>query len=55
MDGLIAGSRGGKTASKDGRALLLAVEVGRQHPRMHGLIADSRGGKTTYKDARAYR
>ena len=31
MDGLIAGSRGGKTTSKDGRAYL-AVEVGRQHP-----------------------
>ena len=61
MDGLIAGSRGGKTTSMDGRAyrwqlrwedniqgcmgLSLTVEVGRQHPRMDGLIADSRGGE----------
>ena len=55
MDGLIADSRGGKTTSKDGRAYPVAVEVGRQHPRMHGLIADSRVGKTTSKDGRAYR
>ena len=87
MDGLIAGSRGGKTTSMDGRAyrwqlrwedniqgwtglslavevarqhprmhgLIAAVEVGRQHPRMDGLIAGSRGGKTTSKDGRAYR
>ena len=70
MDGLIAGSRGGKTTSKDGRAyrwqqrwednihgwtgLSLAVEVGRQHPRIDGFIAGSRGGKTTSKDGRAY-
>ena len=52
MDGLIAGSRVGKTTST---GLSLAVEVGRQHPRMDGLIAGSRGGKTTSKDARAYR
>ena len=71
MDGLIAGSGGGTTTSKDGRAyrwhwrwedniqgwtgLSLTVEVGRQHPRMDGLIAGSRGGKTTSKDGRAYR
>ena len=55
MDGFIAGSRGGKTTSKDGRALSLAVEVGRQHPRMDGLIAGSRGGKTTSMDGRVYR
>ena len=55
MDGLIAGSRGGKTTSKDGTGLSLAVEVGRQHPRMDGLIAGSRGGKTTSMDGRAYR
>ena len=55
MDWLIAGSRGGKTTSKDGRGLSLAVEVGRQHPRMDGLIAGSRGGKTTSKYGRAYR
>ena len=71
MDGLIAGSRGGKTTSMDGRAyrwqlrwedniqgwtgLSLAVEVGRQHPRMDGLITGSRDGKTTSKDAWAYR
>ena len=48
MDGLIAGSRGWT-------GLSLAVEVGRQHPRMDGLIAGSRGGKTTSKDGRAYR
>ena len=45
MDGFIAGIRGGKTTSKDGRA----------YPRMDGLIAGSRGGKTTSKDGRAYR
>ena len=61
MDGLIAGSGGGTTTSKDGRAyrwhwrwedniqgwtgLSLTVEVGRQHPRMDGLIAGSRGGR----------
>ena len=71
MDGFIAGSRGGKTTSKDGWAyrwqyrwedniqgctgLSLTVEVGRQHPRMDGFIAGSRGGKTTSKDGRAYR
>ena len=71
MDGLIAGNRGMKTTSNDGRAyrwqyrwedniqgwtgLSLTVEVGRQHPRMDGFIADSRGGKTTSKDGRAYR
>ena len=71
MDGLIAGSRGGKTTSKDGRVygwqyrcedniqgwtgLSLTVEVGRQHPRKDGLIAGSRGGKTSSKDGRAYR
>ena len=41
----MAGSRGGKTTSMDGRGLSLAVEVGRQHPRMDGLIAGSRGWK----------
>ena len=50
----MAGSRGGKTTSMDGRGLSLAVEVGRQHPRMDGLIAGSRGGKTTSKDGRVY-
>ena len=69
MDWFIAGSRGGKTTSKDGRAyiadsrgatssagLSLAVEVGRQHPRMDGYMAGSRGGmKTTSMDGRAYR
>ena len=55
MDGLIAGSRGGKTTSKDARGLSLTVEVGRQHPRMDGFIAGIRGGKTTSKDGRAYR
>ena len=34
MDGLIAGSRGGKTTSKDGRVYYRwQIEVGRQHPR----------------------
>ena len=55
MDGLIADSRGGKTTSKDGRVLSLAVEVGRQHPRIDGFMAGSRCGKTSSKDARAYR
>ena len=54
MDGLIAGSRGGKTTSKDGWGLSLAVEVGRQHPRIDGFMAGSRGGKTTYNNGRAY-
>ena len=40
MDGLIAGSRGGKTTSKDEDGLI---------------AADSRGGKTTSKDGRVYR
>ena len=38
MDGLIAGSRGGKTTSK----------------RIDGFMAGSRGGKTTYNNGRAY-
>ena len=50
----MAGSRGGKTTSKDGRDLSLAVEVGRQHPRIDGFMAGSRGGKTTYNNGRAY-
>ena len=51
----MAGSRGGKTTSKDGADLSLSVEVGRQHPWMDGLMAGSRGGKTTSKDGRIYR
>ena len=43
------------TTSNDGQGLSLAIEVGRQYPRMDGLIAGSRGGKTTSKDGRAYR
>ena len=70
MEGFIAGSRGGKTTSKEGRdyrwqqrwedniqgwkGVWLAVEVGRLHPWMDGLIAGSRGGKTTSMDGRAY-
>ena len=63
MDGLIAGSRGGKTTSMDGRVYrwlrrwLIAGSrgMGRQHPRMDGLIAGSRGGKTTSMDGLVYR
>ena len=54
MDGLIAGSRW-EDNIQGWTGLSLAVEVGRQHPRMDGLIAGSRGGKTTSKDGRVYR